>query len=196
VSKYKELTEKYKGKRIILHVASYLSPMKGTEYAIEAMGYINKEFPDALLLIITSSNDIRRQEQLFGLARLNHANIEFVKNVKDEDMPAYYSLAEVLLSPSLDENIHLPVLEAAACECPTVFIKRSMQPEDIIYSEGGTGLYSTDSESMAFQSDYILRSKINRNEIGKNARQFVLDNFSWDKCVSEYERIIKEVVSV
>ena len=40
--------------------------------------------------------------------------------VPDEDMPALYAGASVLLYPSFDEGYGLPIIEARACGCPVV----------------------------------------------------------------------------
>jgi glycosyltransferase involved in cell wall biosynthesis len=186
MSKYTELKEKYKGKRIILHVASYLSPMKGTDYAVEAMGYIVKEFPDALLLIITSDKNERRQAELFGLALKNKANISFIIGVKDKDMPSYYSLAEVLLAPSLDENVHLPQLEAQSCECPVITLRGKQPSEETSHGIG----YVVDKKDL--HSAVIDCLKYKREH---HCRQFILGNFTWDKNIANYKRIISEVIS-
>jgi glycosyltransferase involved in cell wall biosynthesis len=188
-----ELKEKYKGKRIILHVASYLSPMKGTDYAIRAMGYVNKEFPDTLLVIITSDKNEKRQAELFGLALKNKANISFIIGVKDEDMPLYYSLAECLLAPSLDENIHLPQLEAQSCQCPVVCFEGKMETEEMQDYTTGFLAYNRSAQSLAECVIDILSNEGMKGYMGRNGQQFVINKFNWDKCVDSYRRIIKEV---
>jgi glycosyltransferase involved in cell wall biosynthesis len=186
-----ELEAKYKDKQVILHVASYLSPMKGTDLAVQAMGLVNREFPNALLLIINSHNDVDRQYELHDKANECGAYTRFVTSVKDADMPAYYSLAKCLLSPSLDENVHLPVLEASVCECPTVFKQGSMDAEDIDYHNGFT---AWDIEGFAHGVKLFCKESVESILKGKRAREFVTEKFSWDKCVDNYKRIISEVV--
>ena len=185
------LEAKYKGKQVILHVASYLSPMKGTDLAVEAMGLVNREFPNALLLIINSHNDINRQYELHDKANECGAYIRFITSVKDEDMPAYYSLAKCLLSPSIDENVHLPVLEASCCECPSIILKGKMDTEDV----DNTCAYILPN-SEAFKSWLLiqLRHLEIGEKVGKNARKFVAEKFNWNTCVDNYKRIISEVI--
>ncbi len=185
------LEAKYKGKQVILHVASYLSPMKGTDLAVEAMGLVNREFPNALLLIINSHNDINRQYELHDKANECGAYIRFITSVKDEDMPAYYSLAKCLLSPSIDENVHLPVLEASCCECPSIILKGKMDTEDV----DNTCAYILPN-SEAFKSWLLiqLRHLEIGEKVGKNARKFVTEKFNWNTCVDNYKRIISEVI--
>jgi glycosyltransferase involved in cell wall biosynthesis len=186
-----EIEAKYKDKQVILHVASYLSPMKGTDLAVESMGFVNREFPNALLLIINSHNDINRQYELHDKANICGANIDFVTSVKDEDMPVYYSLAKCLLSPSLDENVHLPVLEAACCKTPSVCLKGKMESEDV--DQGITGFVCSNYKVMASMVKDILTTRTDK-WMGENARKFVTEKFNWDKCVDNYKRIISEVI--
>jgi glycosyltransferase involved in cell wall biosynthesis len=193
-----EIEAKYKGKQIILHVASYLSPMKGTDLAVEAMGIVNKEFPHALLLIINSHNDIDRQYELNDKANACGAYIRFVTSVKDDDLPVYYTMATCLLSPSLDENVHLPVLEASACECPSVCLQGTILSEDIINNADGddsTGYIARTIGDLPIGVRYFINYKNAPKIVGKSARQFVMERFNWDRCLSEYKRIIYDVIS-
>jgi len=181
------IEDRYKNKQVILHVASYLSPMKGTDLAVEAMGIVNKEFPNALLLIINSHNDVNRQYELFDKANECGAYIRFVTSVKDADLPVYYSMAKCLLSPSLDENVHLPVLEASACQCPVVFKEGTMDAEDINYARA---VMAWDIESLAHGISFLLNGEYVRELLGRQAREFVMERFSWGKCLDNYKRII------
>ncbi len=49
--------------------------------------------------------------------------------VEDEDLPALYSAARILLMPSHYEGFGLPVLEAMACGAPVITSKTSSLPE-------------------------------------------------------------------
>lgn len=179
-------------KQAILHVASYLSPMKGTDLAVEAMGLVNKEFPDAYLIIINSHNDINRQYELYDKANICGAMISFATNVKDEDMPKYYSRSVCLLSPSLDENVHLPVLEAACCETPSICLIGKMESEDI--QMGATGALANTDTGLATLVCHLLKTGL-YEDMGKRARAFVTWKFNWNKCVDNYRKIISEVVN-
>jgi len=190
-----EIEDRYKGKQVVLHVASYLSPMKGTDLAIEAMGRVNEDFPDAVLLIITKDKDVKRNIELANAMIDNNANVGFVYDVKDVDMPVYYTMAKCLLSPSLDENVHLPVLESACCETPSVCLQGKMKSEDVI--DCHTGAIGYDKLSLAgLLFRYLLDpwdENIAKKE-GIEARKFVKERFNWDTCIENYKRIISEVI--
>jgi glycosyltransferase involved in cell wall biosynthesis len=192
-----EIEDKYKGHQVILHVASYLSPMKGTDLAIEAMGEVNKKFPDAVLVIITSSFTKERFGELLSKSLYYHASVDIVTNVKDKDMPAYYTMASCLLSPSLDFNVHLPVLEASCCETPSVSLEGDMETEDIVNAK--TGYFVKGIDNLADCIKILIVDKLKLRSgfyfpIGQNARKFVMERFNWDKCVENYKKIIGETV--
>jgi glycosyltransferase involved in cell wall biosynthesis len=185
-----ELEVRYKDKQVVLHVASYLSPMKGTDLAVEAMGLVNKEFPDALLLVINSHNDVERQKELSKKAVECGAKIEFVVGLIDEQMPEYYTLAKCVLSPSLDENVHWPVMEGASCETPCVILRGHAEPEDMIHAR--TGYMDVNKWGMAAWIKRLLDNT--QFGLGKLARQFILERFNWDKSIEIYKRLISEVI--
>lgn len=55
--------------------------------------------------------------------------VRFAGFVADDDLPAWYSAASVMVYPSLYEGFGLPVLESMACGTPVVTSNRSSLPE-------------------------------------------------------------------
>lgn len=60
--------------------------------------------------------------------RLEHA-VRFIHDVTDQDLPAFYNGAALLVMPSFYEGFGLPVLEAQACGTPVVISDRGSLPE-------------------------------------------------------------------
>lgn len=176
---------------ILLHVASYLSPMKGTKYAIEAMKWIIPKVSDALLLIIVARLDGKLQSELMEtVPRGISSHIKFIPDVPDSDMPTYYSLAKVILQPSLDENAHYPTIEGGCCECPAIGFRSKFENEDIVNGYTGWIVPRCDSKEMAQSAIDIIRDKAMRDYLGRNARQFMLNKFSWNRCITKYKELI------
>jgi glycosyltransferase involved in cell wall biosynthesis len=182
-----ELVKKYAGKQIVLHVASYLSPMKGTDLAVQVMGQVNKEFPHALLLIVNSHNDVDRQYELLDKANECGAYLRFATSVSDEQLRALYSMATCILCTSFDFNTHGPTTEGSCCECPTVELAGTMPSEDV--KDGLTGSVAYKSE-LADEVKMYLADSYARDIDGKRAREFIKEKFNWDKCVERYEKAI------
>lgn len=191
------LYKEYKDYNVILHIASYLSPMKGTKYAIEAMRWIVNQVPNALLLIVTQDTKeaklkLLKQSNYLSIAKASDisGHIQFITDATDDDMINYYSLAKVHLQPSLDENAHYPAIEAGCCECPTVGFNGKFECEDIVHNETGALVHWKDSKKLADCTILILKDNELRNRLGKNARQFMINKFSWDKYMSKFKEVI------
>ncbi len=112
--------------------------------------------------------------------------------VSQADLPAFYSLAELYLYPTIIEAFPIPTTEAMACGCPIV-------------TSDGTGLKEltdgvsitvdpTDSEAIAraimkVQSDPALKHDM----IQKGFERSKI--FSWKKCARETLRIFNELTT-
>jgi glycosyltransferase involved in cell wall biosynthesis len=186
---YSSLSEKYENDNVILHVASYLSPMKGTKYAIESLKVILSSFPNALLVILNHYDDVAEQVALMNMARTLSVDsrVRFVVGISDEEMVQYYSIAKVLLQPSLDENIHFPVLEAASCKCPSVEFSGTIECEDVINGNTGYIVDKYNSNDMGLMTVRILNDIALRDLLGENARKYISDNFLWSNCLEVFD---------
>ncbi|RJQ65626.1 MAG: glycosyltransferase family 1 protein [Desulfobacteraceae bacterium] len=107
---------------VVLYVGRF-APLKGLDRLIRAAGQLRSRFPKLHLLIIggdgpqapSSLNLIALAAQL-GLADA----VRFVGRVEQQDLPPYYSAADLLAFPSDYESFGLVVLEALACGIPVV----------------------------------------------------------------------------
>ncbi len=79
-------------------------------------------------------------------------NVHFIGFVADDDLPALYTLADLLAFPSLYEGFGLPPLEAMACGTPVVASNRSSLPEAV----GSAGLL-VDPEDIDALADALAR---------------------------------------
>lgn len=172
-------------RNLILHIASYLSPVKGTEYLVRAMKYLK----NAELFIINSHEDERERNRLRAIAKDLDVYIKFFSKV--ESLSPIYSMASVLAQPSLDFNVHYPVVEAAFCECPSVSFKGRYPNEDIIDGETGI-LVSVGIQSLAQGLGSLLADSRKRDLMGLQAKKFAMERFSWDKHIEKYRRVIDE----
>lgn len=176
---------------VILHVASYLSPMKGTKYAIEAMKWIVSKVPNALLLIITQDTK-EMQDKLLKQATNFCNNVKFISNATDEDMISYYSLAKVHLQPSFDENAHYPAIEAGCAGCPTVGFSGKFECEDIVSNSTGFTVERYNSKELAVATVSILANPSLQGYLGRNAKQFMINKFGWNNYMEKLNAIINE----
>jgi glycosyltransferase involved in cell wall biosynthesis len=100
--------------KFVLYVGAW-HRSKNLPTLLEAFRQVN----DATL-VITGRPHNDEQAQLPDLARRMGANVQFIGYVRDEDLPGLYTLASVVVQPSLYEGFGLPVVEAMACGTPVI----------------------------------------------------------------------------
>jgi glycosyltransferase involved in cell wall biosynthesis len=81
-------------------------------------------------------------------------SVIFTGYVKDEDIPALYSAAEVFVFPSLYEGFGIPPLEAMACGTPVITSNTSSLPE--VVGDAGILTDPHSIENLAHEMDRLV----------------------------------------
>jgi glycosyltransferase involved in cell wall biosynthesis len=112
--------------------------------------------------------------------------------VPDEMMPAYYSLADVYVSPSLMEGFGLPLGEALACGTPVVAFDAGAVAE--VVGPGGILVPPRDVKGLAEAVSYLLQNPDIRNSMAAKGRDHIVREFSVSKMLEAtleaYERFL------
>jgi len=111
--------------------------------------------------------------------------------VPDEDLPAIYAGAQVLVLPSLYEGFGLPVLEAMACGTPVTCSDTSSLPEI-----AGDAALHFDPDSIESLTD-ALRRLLSDTDLHAALRQRGFEQaakFSWDQVAAETEAVYDAVL--
>src|ERR671915_1468063 len=112
--------------------------------------------------------------------------------VEQQDLAAFYALADALLLPSLFESCGLPVLEAMAAGCPVVTTDRYGTKE---LAEGAAILVDPESvQSIAEGIRIALDDAKRRAELiaaGKSRSA----GFQWHRCAAETLRVLERVAA-
>lgn len=137
------------GKRLILFVAqSVANPYKGARYLVEAMPRLTTT--DAVLVTVGSGGaEIARQLPGIEVVQLGYVS-------SPETMRSAYRAADVLVLPSLSENLPNTIMEAMACGTPAVAFSVGGIPEMIAHQATGYVARYRDSLDLAAGLDRIL----------------------------------------
>ena len=110
--------------------------------------------------------------------------------VNQEELAAFYAMADALLLPSLFESCGLPVLEAMAAGCPVVTANRYGTKE---LAEGASALVDPESvESIAAGIRQVLDDPAMRSQL-VNAGKTRSATFQWQRCARETLLVLEEV---
>ena len=123
----------------------------------------------------------------------NLPNVQPLGFIAPQDLPRYYSAADVFAAPSLADNLPYTVLEAMGCETPVVASRVGGIPEEV--EDGKTGkLFSPgDWRELGAALNELLADETQARVLGRAGRARVEKMFGLPAFVSQYERLYAEL---
>jgi glycosyltransferase involved in cell wall biosynthesis len=133
--------------------------------------------------LVVAGKDCHKFKLRYGIPDTGFgSDILFPGWVDQEDLPAFYSLAELFLYPSNVEAFPIPITEALACETPIVTSNANGLIE--LVGEAALLVNPQDHYAIAEALSRILCSpELGAELSSKGAQRSKL--FSWDKCARE-----------
>ena len=118
-------------------------------------------------------------------------NVEFLPFIDEYMLPNYYSLANVVVQPSVYENFSLPLSEGNACETPCISFAGGSTREQIIDGQNGYVVPLGDTDKLAHAVISILQNPDLAKRMGKAGKERVDNFFTWDKSAECLWELIK-----
>jgi D-inositol-3-phosphate glycosyltransferase len=178
---------------IVIYVGRF-EPLKGIERLLEAMSYLQRQRRMRLVIIGGDGRHTPEFKKLKKLCRdLRLDNIVgFTGRIEQENLPSYYSAADVLVVPSYHESFGLVALESLACGTPVVATDVGAMKN--IIQEGKTGRVVADANPylLAKGIEEFLEGSAGLAEPVDSIRASVL-KFDWsniaDAMIDEYRTV-------
>jgi D-inositol-3-phosphate glycosyltransferase len=140
----------FNGHGIALFVGR-IDPLKGVDRLIQAMPGLRDE-RNLSLVVVGGGDDcgpeLERLENMARSLRIQDG-VSFVGTVRHEDLPLYYSAADVCVVPSHHETFGLVALESLACGTPVVATRVGGMESVIRHGENGYLLDDNSPERLA-----------------------------------------------
>jgi hypothetical protein len=111
-----------------------------------------------------------------------------------QDLANEYQTAQVFLNTSTISPVPTSLLEAMSCGCPVVTTATCMIPD--IIKNGVNGFISNDESELASYINQLLEDKELRNSMGQEARKTIVDNFSEEKFINNWNEIFDKAYGV
>lgn len=178
-------------KKTILYIGSML-PEDGLNSLVRAFALLDREKELNLTLI---GNGPERFPLMELVKKLNlEQKVTFHKHVPHELIPnfireAYITVGQLGLSPINSYSIPVKILEYFACGKPVVSAPVS---RDILI-DGFTGLVvrNPTPKNIAEKFSIMIEDEKLMAQMGKNARQLIVERFDWDKIIDRIEKEMK-----
>ena len=183
------LRESTLGKKIILFGAyrATRDKIKGYDKLLDALQYIShKGITDKIALVVfgATSSDLKINTNI---------PIHYVGYVRNtEKLVALYNLADVMVVPSLTENLAFSSMESLSCQTPVVAFHIGGNSDMIEHKING---YLAKEKDPADLAEGILWCISNNegNKLGIAGRKKVLDNFSMEVVGKQYQQLYTSV---
>jgi glycosyltransferase involved in cell wall biosynthesis len=163
---------------------------KNLDNLFKALHCLKRKNKNLSLMMIGGSC---RDRKLRELAVQYDINVTFRDNVPNFKLPIFLNKARVFILPSKYEGHPKSLIEAMCCGLPCIGSDAVGIKEDIKHMETGY-LCNTNYESIAEAIDSVLSDESLRVYMGKNAREYVLRNYSLDKILKKELAVIREVI--
>jgi glycosyltransferase involved in cell wall biosynthesis len=113
--------------------------------------------------------------------------------VPDDELPAYYGLADIFVLPSLLEGFGIPIAEALACGTPAVVTSAGASAETA--GPGALVVPPADAPALAAAIQRLLDSPQERHRLAQAGRAWVEQRYSLDAMISAYEQVYQRVAA-
>ncbi|MEW6083845.1 MAG: glycosyltransferase family 4 protein [Chloroflexota bacterium] len=161
----------------VLGFVGELREKKGLKTLLPAYAQANKRQPTTLLIV----GEVRHGEdhQTFDEMResIPESKIIVTGYIPPGDLPAYYSLMDVFVHPSLHDGMPNAILEAMACERAVIATPAGGTKDIIEDGKNGMLVNVNDANMLAKNILELLDDREKRESLGKSAREFVISKF-------------------
>ncbi|MFK7937248.1 MAG: glycosyltransferase [Saprospiraceae bacterium] len=198
VDKFKPiLPKKTKTQQTLLFVGR-LAEKKGVQYLIAALPEIRANCPNIHLLIAGNGSllfQLKQQTEQLDLQNV----VTFLGNVEHANLPTLYNQADIFIGPSIvaesgdSEGFGLVFAEAAACQTLVVTTDFPAMRDIIINGKTGFTVNQKSATAIAAQVIALLQNPGQYATVPQQARQHVVDNFSWKIIGKKYAILYKQL---
>lgn len=176
-----------KDKKLVLFgaIGALSDPRKGFEVLSKALHQLENK--NIEFVVFGSSEP--QESQNFGF------KTHYLGNLHDDiSLVTLYSAVDVMIIPSIQENLSNAIMESLACATPVVCFDIGGNNDMIEHKKNGYLAKPFDSTDLANGIDWVLNTS-NYNELCQNARDKVIQDFDSKKIVKKYIKLYKEILN-
>lgn len=176
------------GKKIILFgAANIMDRRKGIIYLVEALELLRDSFGDEVEIVIFGKN------KAFDMSLLPFKVHEMDIIAAEENLAELYSLADVFVTPAIEDNLPNTVMEALACGTPVVAFNTGGIPDMIDHLQNGYLAEYKSAVDFAAGISFVLNGT--NPGLAENARNKVLQNFSNEVVAGKYLELYRSLLN-
>ncbi|MCL0065577.1 glycosyltransferase family 4 protein [Dehalococcoidia bacterium] len=188
-----KITKKFDERNNLVGYIGRLSEEKGVLNFVKAIPKIIKG-KDDLQFLIGGDGQLRDEiEEYLENENLND-KVNLGKWIPHNELPNYMNELKLLVLPSYTEGLPNIMLEAMACGTPVLATAVGAIPD--VIKDGQTGFIMENNSPECIAENVIRALKHpNLEKIARNARALVERDYTYEKAVESYKKILDEVLN-
>jgi glycosyltransferase involved in cell wall biosynthesis len=179
-----------KSKIILFGAANILDRRKGITYLVDALNELKNNYQDigdAEIVIFGKNKSFDATQLPFKVYELNIITSQY-------ELADIYSLADVFVTPAIEDNLPNTVMEALACGTPVVAFNTGGIPDMVEHKKNGYLAEFKSAADFAAGINYFLNAA-SKDDLAANARKKVLDNFTNEIVASKYLAVYQSILN-
>lgn len=167
---------------------------KGLIYLLEALKIIKLTHPKVTLMVVGKGTGLASFENIvqeYGLSDI----VTFLGGQYDDELARIYRSSDVFILPTLNDSFPLVILEAMASGLPVVSTNVGGIPSMIDNNKQGFLIQPGDSQVLAEKIQYLLDNPEMAKKFGKNGRNKVVQNLTWNTQAKKTNDILLQALS-
>jgi glycosyltransferase involved in cell wall biosynthesis len=168
-------------------MVSRLDPIKDHPTLLRAFARMQKQWPDSILLIVGDGPEWQHISSIAG------KNVLLLGN--RQDVPDILKALDLFVLSSRNEGISCAITEAMATGLPVVAAEAGGNPELVVHGRTGLLFAPGDENGLFHALATYYQDRHLATTHGMTGRKNMVELFSNEKMVQEYESLYKRVIS-
>lgn len=178
------------GNARVIGTVGRLHAVKNHALLLQAYALVQQHYPDSYLILV---GDGPEQERLMQQAQ--HLNLQSgVIFVTHKQAYPYYSLFDCFVLSSAQEGMSMALLEAHYFKCASVVVNATLDHDVITHGHNGLLVVPDNAQALAQAIVSVLNNKTLQQQLGSNAHTHVVQKYTVEHMVQQYEQLFKECV--
>jgi len=174
----------------LLVINSGDTPLKGLKYLLEAVAALRSERKIELVIVGKPMKNGYTQG-LVDCLGIDDC-VTHVGQIDTAELVNQYSLATMVVVPSVYEGFGLPAAEAMCCSTPVISTTAGALPE--IVGDAGILVSPADTRALVEAIAGLLDNPDRRRHLGEIGRRRVMDMFNWKNTAKETADVYREAI--
>lgn len=162
------------------------NPVKGYQHLVSALNVISSE--QINFLIFGTSHPQQHMN-------LRHEAYYLGSFTDDLSLSIIYSAADVVVVPSVQENLSNVIMEALACGTPVVAFNIGGNSDMIEHRQNGYLAEPFNTDDLAWGIEWVISEPVQWQSLSVRARESVVEKYSLDKVAFRYKELFVELIS-